>query len=281
MSEETKYDSPYDDPLWDKYVELAADPASSADNIWKAAKELNEKYATNIDMEYNRSKAAIEVVMRDPKYNPEEMLNEISAGNKKGYNMDTKAEESEQYSVAATALAMIAKHNPDLAEKAMAKIYNDIFKKFPDDEKLQRDCLNTMQELNQSRQNFDEDAQKYLDLTITRMQKHIKAETIKRASGRQTTWNNSTSDQTNPNPLPHDEKTNDDKNESVVGKEDNQAQYESTADRVKNYSGRNWQEEREKRLDKMIEEYKERSKTSEREYNINEYNINNDMDYGR
>jgi len=77
--------------------------------------------------------------------------------------------------------------NPDLAEASimkMGKIFND----FPHDEKLQKECLSTLESLNGFRSKFDEDAQKKLDSRFKTMKSKIDAETIKRAQGKETTW---------------------------------------------------------------------------------------------
>lgn len=81
----------------------------------------------------------------------------------------------------------ISLDNPDLAEASimkMGKIFND----FPHDEKLQKECLSTLESLNGFRSKFDEDAQKKLDSRFKTMKSKIDAETIKRAQGKETTW---------------------------------------------------------------------------------------------
>ena len=77
--------------------------------------------------------------------------------------------------------------NPDLAEASISKM-RKIFNDFPHDEKLQKECLSTLESLNGFRSKFDEDAQKKLDSRFKTMKSKIDAETIKRAQGKETTW---------------------------------------------------------------------------------------------
>ena len=77
--------------------------------------------------------------------------------------------------------------NPDLAEASiskMRKIYND----FPHDEKLQKECLSTLESLNGFRSKFDDETKQKLDTHSKSMKSKIDAETIKRAQGKETTW---------------------------------------------------------------------------------------------
>ena len=77
--------------------------------------------------------------------------------------------------------------NPDLGVGAIGKMKR-IFNDFPHDEKLQKECLNTLESLNGFRSKFDEDTQKKLDIHSKSMKSKIDAETIKRAQGKETTW---------------------------------------------------------------------------------------------
>ena len=94
---------------------------------------------------------------------------------------------SEEASKMLSLYKTISLDNPDLAEASimkMGKIFND----FPHDEKLQKECLSTLESLNGFRSKFDEDAQKKLDSRFKTMKSKIDAETIKRAQGKETTW---------------------------------------------------------------------------------------------
>lgn len=81
--------------------------------------------------------------------------------------------------------------NPDLAEASISKM-RKIFNDFPHDEKLQKECLSTLESLNGFRSTFDEDTQKKLDSHSKSMKSRINAETIKRAQGKETTWKSPT-----------------------------------------------------------------------------------------
>lgn len=81
----------------------------------------------------------------------------------------------------------ISLDNPELAEASISKMHK-IFNDFPHDEKLQKECLSTLESLNGFRSKFDEDAQKKLDIHSKSMKSKIDAETIKKAQGKETTW---------------------------------------------------------------------------------------------
>ena len=149
----------------------------------------------------------------------------------------------------------ISLDNPELAEASVMNMHK-IFKQFPNEEKLQKECLSTLQSLNGYRSKFDEDTQKKIDNFSKSMKSHIDAQEIQRARGNPTTWTqpNTTSNSSNSN-----QSTNDD---IKVHKE------ESLEEMAKRYSGRT--EERSKSWER---EYSGKSNTKTRQVNI-------DMDYG-
>ena len=77
--------------------------------------------------------------------------------------------------------------NPDLAEASISKM-RKIFNDFPHDEKLQKECLSTLESLNGFRSKFDDETKQKLDTHSKSMKSKIDAETIKRAQGKETTW---------------------------------------------------------------------------------------------
>lgn len=149
----------------------------------------------------------------------------------------------------------ISLDNPELAEASVMNMHK-IFKQFPNDEKLQKECLSTLQSLNGYRSKFDEDTQKNIDKFSKSMKSHIDAQEIQRARGNPTTWTqpNTTSNNSGPN-----QSTNDD---IKIHKE------ESLEEMAKRYSGRT--EERSKSWER---EYSGKSNTKTRQVNI-------DIDYG-
>ena len=77
--------------------------------------------------------------------------------------------------------------NPDLAEASISKM-RKIFNDLPHDEKLQKECLSTLESLNGFRSKFDDETKQKLDTHSKSMKSKIDAETIKRAQGKETTW---------------------------------------------------------------------------------------------
>ena len=94
---------------------------------------------------------------------------------------------SEEASKMLSLYKTLSLENPDLAEASISKM-RKIFNDFPHDEKLQKECLSTLESLNGFRSKFDEDTQKKLDIHSRFMKSKIDAETIKRAQGKETTW---------------------------------------------------------------------------------------------
>ena len=154
----------------------------------------------------------------------------------------------------------ISLDNPELAEASVQKMLK-IFKDFPSDEKLQKECLSTLQSLNGFRGKFDEDTQKKIDSFSKTMKNHIDAQTIQRAQGKPTTWTQPSSTAGNAN---SNQPTNDD--ERSAHKE------ETFEEMITRYSGRNTenQTDRSKRWEK---EYSDKSENKTKQFNI-------DIDFG-
>ena len=155
--------------------------------------------------------------------------------------------------------------NPELAEANIMKMHK-IFKQFPSDEKLQKECLSTLQSLNGYRSKFDEDTQKKIDNFSKSMKSYIDAQEIQRARGNPTTWEqpkssvNSTGANANTN-------TNSSANNSTANQSTNDdlkiQKEESVAEIITRYSGRN--EDRSKRWER---EYSGKSNTKTRQINM-------------
>jgi len=144
--------------------------------------------------------------------------------------------------------------NPELAEASVMAMHK-IFKQFPNDEKLQRECLSTLQSLNGYRSKFDEDTQKKIDSFSKFMGNSIEAQTILQKQGKPTTW-------TKPETATGNGENTSTNDDVKIHKE------ESLEEMAKRYSGRT--EDRSKRWEK---EYDGKSNTKTRQVNI-------DIDYG-
>ena len=161
----------------------------------------------------------------------------------------------------------ISLDNPELAEASVMNMHK-IFKQFPSDEKLQKECLSTLQSLNGYRSKFDEDTQKKIDNFSKSMKNHIDAQIIQRAQSKPTTWTqpkssvNSTGANANTNT-----NTNSSANNSTANQSTNDdlkiQKEESVAEIITRYSGRN--EDRSKRWEK---EYSGKSNTKTCQINM-------------
>lgn len=98
---------------------------------------------------------------------------------------------SEEASKMLSLYRTISLENPDMAEASIMKMHK-IFKNFSQDEKIQRECLSTIQNLNGFRGQFDKETQQKIDIYSKSMKNTIDAETIKRVQGKETNWKSPT-----------------------------------------------------------------------------------------
>ena len=94
---------------------------------------------------------------------------------------------SEEASKLLSLYKTISLDNPDMAEALVMKMRN-IFNNFPEDEKLQKECLSTLETLKGFSSRFDEETKQKIDVHSKSMKSKIDAETIKRAQGKETAW---------------------------------------------------------------------------------------------
>lgn len=164
--------------------------------------------------------------------------------------------------------------NPNLAEDAIGTM-GKIFNKFSQSEKVQRECLSTLESLNGVRGSFDDDTKAVLDDKKKMMEGVIKTQEMMILRGRydKVAWK-----KPNPQPTRADESNN---VNSDSGQDDkSSAKGKSAADDIINKTGRNWQTEREKlfdeRLDRIAREIENGTYGKDRGKNID-----NDYGYGR
>lgn len=172
-----------------------------------------------------------------------------------------KPNSSEEASKMLKLYKSISLDNPDLAGTSVIKMYQ-LFKGFPSDEKLQKECLSTLQSLNGYRSIFDEDTKKKIDDFSQKMKNRIDAQTIQRARvTKPTTWTQQSSTAGNVN-----------SNQPINDDEQSPHKEETFEEMIKRYRCRSTenQTDRSKRWEK---EYSGKSEDKTKQFDI-------DIDFG-
>ena len=162
----------------------------------------------------------------------------------------TKPQSEEQASKVLKLCRSICLSEPNLAEDAVGTM-SKVFRGFSESEKVQRECLSTLESLNAVRSTFDESTISQMDEKKTMMQNTIKAQEVKILRGDKTTWKKQVSGNT---------ETHDNGNANTDSERFDDAHSDkghSVADDIINKTGRNWEESREREFSERMEKIRQ------------------------